>query len=208
MLACWRMGRCCCPATPSSGVTTWPSGQGSRTPALCVGEEDLLAELPDGIPYMTMDEIAAVLDEDRPQETPAEIARLRPGRPGPGRVYLGDQREPRAALHAQRYLSGQRAQAEHWLGARDGELAWCTTATGRSKSARNVFLAPWRRGAAAMLVDGRFEPAERPELIERERVDVLARRRPSTGCWQSGRSSASCRRCGGWSPPARRSTPR
>ena len=145
---------------------------GVANPALCVGEEDLLAELPDGIPYMTMDEIAAVLDEDRPQETPAEIARLAPDDPGLVVFTSGTSGEPRAALRAA-LPSGQRAQAEHWLGARDGELAWCTTATGWSKSARNVFLAPWLCGAAAMLVDGRFEPAERLELIERERVDVL-----------------------------------
>jgi acyl-coenzyme A synthetase/AMP-(fatty) acid ligase len=81
--------------------------------------------------------------------------------------------EPRAALHAQRYLPGNRTQAERWLGARRDELVWCTTATGWSKSARNVFLAPWLCGAAAMLVDGRFEPAERLGLAEREGVNVL-----------------------------------
>ena len=52
-------------------------------------------------------------------------------------------------------------QAEHWFGSREGELAWCTTATGWSKSARNVFLAPWLTGAAAVIHDGRFDPAER-----------------------------------------------
>ncbi len=36
-----------------------------------------------------------------------------------------------------------------------------------------MFLAPWLCGAAAMIVDGRFDPAERLDLIERERVDVL-----------------------------------
>ena len=61
----------------------------------------------------------------------------------------------------------------HWLGARKDELVWCTTATGWSKSARNVFLAPWLCGAAAMIVEGRFEPPERLELIERERVNVV-----------------------------------
>jgi acyl-coenzyme A synthetase/AMP-(fatty) acid ligase len=81
--------------------------------------------------------------------------------------------EPRPALHAQRYLPGQRSQAEHWLGSREGELVWCTTATGWSKSARNVFVAPWLCGAAALLHDARFDPAERLELIEREGVNVL-----------------------------------
>ena len=57
--------------------------------------------------------------------------------------------DPRGVVHAYRYLFGQRTQAEHWFGSRQGDLAWCTTATGWSKSARNVFLAPWLTGAAA-----------------------------------------------------------
>jgi acyl-coenzyme A synthetase/AMP-(fatty) acid ligase len=76
-------------------------------------------------------------------------------------------------VHAQRYLYGQRVQAERWLGAREGELVWCTAASGWSKSARNVFLAPWLMGAAALLHDARFDPHERLDLIERERVSVL-----------------------------------
>ena len=81
--------------------------------------------------------------------------------------------DPRGVVHGYRYLLGQEIQATHWFGSRPGELAWCTTATGWSKSTRNVFLAPWLCGAAAMIVDGRFEPHERLELIEREGVDVL-----------------------------------
>jgi acyl-coenzyme A synthetase/AMP-(fatty) acid ligase len=81
--------------------------------------------------------------------------------------------EPRGAVHAQRYLRGQSVQAEHWLGARRGDLVWCTAASGWSKSARNAFVAPWIRGAAALLQDARFDPAERLELLARERVTVL-----------------------------------
>src|SRR5207245_7443257 len=81
--------------------------------------------------------------------------------------------EPKAVVHAQRYLPGQRAQAEHWLDARPGELVWCTAASGWSKSARNVFIAPWIRGATALLHDARFDPAERLEILEREGVHVL-----------------------------------
>ena len=72
-----------------------------------------------------------------------------------------------------RYLFGQAVQAEHWFGARQGELAWCTAASGWSKSARNSFIAPWLRGAAALLHDARFDPAERLDVIEREGVAVL-----------------------------------
>jgi acyl-coenzyme A synthetase/AMP-(fatty) acid ligase len=64
-------------------------------------------------------------------------------------------------------------QAEHWLGAGDGDLVWCTAASGWSKSARNVFIAPWLRGAVALLHDARFDPDERLALLARERVNVL-----------------------------------
>jgi acetyl-CoA synthetase len=81
--------------------------------------------------------------------------------------------EPKAVVHGQRYLHGQRLQAESWLGAEAGDLVWCTASSGWSKSARNVFIAPWLTGAAALLHDARFDPHERLELIERERVNVL-----------------------------------
>jgi acyl-coenzyme A synthetase/AMP-(fatty) acid ligase len=81
--------------------------------------------------------------------------------------------EPKAVVHGQRYLHGQRVQAEHWLGASRGDLVWCTAASGWSKSARNVFIAPWLTGAAALLHDARFDPSERLDLIEREQVSVL-----------------------------------
>jgi acyl-coenzyme A synthetase/AMP-(fatty) acid ligase len=81
--------------------------------------------------------------------------------------------EPKPIRHGQRYLFGQAVQAEHWFGAREGELAWCTAASGWSKSARNSFIAPWLRGAAALLHDARFDPAERLGLVEREEVAVL-----------------------------------
>ena len=81
--------------------------------------------------------------------------------------------EPKAVVHGQRYLAGQRVQAEHWLAPRPGDLVWCTAASGWSKSARNAFIAPWIRGAAALLHDARFDPAERLDLLEREGVNVL-----------------------------------
>jgi acyl-coenzyme A synthetase/AMP-(fatty) acid ligase len=85
----------------------------------------------------------------------------------------GTSGEPKAVLHGQRYLFGQALQAEHWLDARPGELVWCTAAAGWSKSARNTFIAPWLRGARALLHDARFDPAERLDIVEREDVDVL-----------------------------------
>ncbi len=81
--------------------------------------------------------------------------------------------EPKAVLHGQRYLAGQMLQARHWLDVRAGDLAWCTAASGWSKSARNAFVAPWLRGATALLHDARFDPHERVAILARERVDLL-----------------------------------
>jgi acyl-coenzyme A synthetase/AMP-(fatty) acid ligase len=173
LLACWRMGAIALPCSTQLRRADLELRTAATNPALCVGEEELLAGLPGGVDAMTMAEVEAALDEDRAQEPPVEKADLDPEDPALIVFTSGTTGEPRAALHPQRYLPGQRGQAEHWLGARDGDLVWCTTATGWSKSARNVFLAPWLCGAAAMLVEGRFEPEQRLELIERERVDVL-----------------------------------
>jgi acetyl-CoA synthetase len=79
----------------------------------------------------------------------------------------------KGVVHGQRYLPGQRLQAEHWLDARPGDLVWCTAATGWSKSARNVFIAPWLRGAAALVHDARFDPAQRLRVVSDEQVNVL-----------------------------------
>ena len=112
-------------------------------------------------------------DERAFQGAAAPAAEL--GADDPGLIVFtsGTAGEPKPIRHGHGYLQGQAAQAEHWFGAREGDLCWCTAASGWSKSARNAFVAPWVRGAAALLEDSRFDPDARLETIERERVDVL-----------------------------------
>jgi acyl-coenzyme A synthetase/AMP-(fatty) acid ligase len=173
LLACWRMGAVALPCSTMLRRQDLALRVAAADPKLCVGEDGLLAELPDGVETMTMDEVAAALDEDRPQETPAAIEAMDAEDPALIVFTSGTTGEPRGVVHAYRYLLGQRGQAEHWFGSRKGELAWCTTATGWSKSARNVFLAPWLTGAAAVIHDGRFDPAERLDFAEALGVNVL-----------------------------------
>jgi acyl-coenzyme A synthetase/AMP-(fatty) acid ligase len=109
-------------------------------------------------------------EDEAPAPLPAELA---PEDPCLITFTSGTAGEPKAVLHAQRYLPGQRLQAGGWLAPAPRALVWCTAASGWSKSARNVFIAPWLCGAAALLHDARFDPAERLELLERESVDVL-----------------------------------
>jgi acetyl-CoA synthetase len=173
LLACWRMGAVALPCSTQLRRHDLEVRVAAAEPKLCVGEEALLAELPGGTATMSMDEVAAVLDEDRPQETPAPVAEMGPEDPALIVFTSGTTGEPRGVVHAYRYLEGQRGQAGHWLGSREGELVWCTTATGWSKSARNVFLAPWLTGAAAVIHEGRFDPAERLDMAEALGVNVL-----------------------------------
>jgi acetyl-CoA synthetase len=117
--------------------------------------------------------VLAVPDEGLYAAAPAPAAELAPEDPCLIVFTSGTSGEPKAVIHLQRYLPGQQVQAEHWFGPRAGELAWCTAASGWSKSARNVFMAPWLRGAAALLHDARFDPAERLDILAREGVAVL-----------------------------------
>jgi len=110
---------------------------------------------------------------DWPARDAPAAAELAPEDPCMVTFTSGTSGEPRAVLHSQRYLGGQHLQAAGWLGARPGELVWCTAAPGWSKSARNAFIAPWLTGAAALLHDARFDPHERLELAGREQVNVL-----------------------------------
>jgi acyl-coenzyme A synthetase/AMP-(fatty) acid ligase len=104
---------------------------------------------------------------------PSAAVDLQPDDPCLITFTSGTTGEPKGVVHGQRYLPGQQLQSEHWLGVRPGDLVWCTAASGWSKSARNVFIAPWIRGAAALLHDARFDPGERIEILQRERVGVL-----------------------------------
>lgn len=173
LLACWRMGAVALPCSTMLRRADLEHRVAAADPRLCVGEEGLLAELPDGVAAMTMADVGRALDEDLPQETPAAVEEMGPEDPALIVFTSGTTGEPRGVVHGCRYLMGQRAQAEHWFGSRQDDLAWCTTAPGWSKSARNVFLAPWLTGAAAVIHDGRFEAAERLDFAEALGVNVL-----------------------------------
>lgn len=117
-------------------------------------------------------ETAVLLDAAGSAPVPP-AAQLSPTDPAILTFTSGTSGPPKAVVHGLKYLEGQRVQAEHWFGAQPGELAWCTATPGWSKSARNVFIAPWLGGAAALLHDARFDPAERVRVLAREQPQVL-----------------------------------
>jgi acyl-coenzyme A synthetase/AMP-(fatty) acid ligase len=178
MVACFRIGAVVLPCTEQLRPKDLRLRLDVARPALVVcdvrNREALDAAL--ALPAAAGVETPAVLNVPDPglyAFDPAPAVELDPGDPCLITFTSGTSGEPKAVLHAQRYLTGQAVQAEHWLDAGPGDLIWCTAASGWSKSARNVFIAPWIRGAAALLHDARFDPAERLTLLERERVNVL-----------------------------------
>jgi acetyl-CoA synthetase len=174
MLACMRLGAVVLPCTEQLRAKDLRLRIAVAAPALVVADErnreELQTALAAGGPspalmYVPSDELL--------RGAPAEALELSDSEPALITFTSGTAGEPKAVVHAQRYLYGQDVQARHWLAPHGGEVVWCTAASGWSKSARNVFIAPWLRGATALLHDARFDPVERLELLRRERVNVL-----------------------------------
>jgi len=170
MVACFRIGAVVLPCNEQLRAKDLRQRLAVANPRLIVADERDAAELAAagvGCPVLTIQDDALFAAE------PAPAAELAPTDPCLITFTSGTTAEPKAVVHGQRYLPGQRLQAEHWLGARPGDVVWCTAASGWSKSARNAFVAPWLRGAAALLHDARFDPTQRLEILAAERVDIL-----------------------------------
>jgi acyl-coenzyme A synthetase/AMP-(fatty) acid ligase len=170
MLACFRIGAVALPCTEQLRSGDLRMRLDVARPRLIVADERNATELAAARPraevltiparrLLAAEPVAAV---DLDAEDPCLIT-----------FTSGTSGAPKAAVHCQRYLAGQRLQASAWLGMRPSDRVWCTASSGWSKSARNAFVAPWVYGATAVLHDARFDPAQRLAVIRRERVNVL-----------------------------------
>jgi acetyl-CoA synthetase len=171
MLACFRIG-----AVPASCPEQLRAKDlrlrlDAISPALVIADERNREELERAAPACP---IWWIPDDDlwRSAE-PVAGADLAPTDPCLITFTSGTSGTPKPVIHLQRYLAGQQLQATHWMAVQPGDVVWCTAASGWSKSARNVFIAPWLRGGTAIVQDTRFDPAERLAVVEREQVRVL-----------------------------------
>jgi acetyl-CoA synthetase len=169
-VACFRIGAVALPCNEQLRAKDLRLRISEARPRLIVADERNLDELSAANPDCP---VISIPDDTLFDDNPARAVELAATDPCLITFTSGTTGEPKGVLHGQRYLPGQLLQSEHWLDARQGDLVWCTAASGWSKSARNVFIAPWLRGAAALLHDARFDPAERLEILAAERVNVL-----------------------------------
>jgi acetyl-CoA synthetase len=173
MVACFRLGAIALPCNEQLRAKDLRQRLAAANPVLIVADERNAGELyqagagGDGV------EVILIPDPSLLDSEPAPAVELAPTDPCLITFTSGTTGEAKGIVHGQRYLPGQTLQATHWLDARPGELVWCTAASGWSKSARNVFIAPWINGAAALLHDARFDPHERLEILAAENVNVL-----------------------------------
>ena len=170
MLACWRIGAVAQPCSEQLRPADLRARMEAVEPAAVVADArdlDLVAASGFDGPVL------AVPDEAVFDHEPVAARDFADDHPALIVFTSGTAGEPKPIRHGHGYLRGQSVQAEHWYGAEPGDLCWCTAASGWSLSARNAFVAAWIRGAAALLHDARFDPEERMELLERERVSVL-----------------------------------
>jgi acyl-coenzyme A synthetase/AMP-(fatty) acid ligase len=170
MTACFRLGAVVLPCTEQLRAKDLRLRLQAARPKLVVADERDMDELMAAAPACP---VITVPDKSLYTADPAPPVDLDPNDPCLITFTSGTAGEPKGVVHGQRYLWGQATQAEHWLDARPGDVVWCTAASGWSKSARNVFIAPWLRGATAVLHDARFDPRERLEVVARERVNLL-----------------------------------
>ena len=170
MVACFRIGAVALPCTEQLRPKDLRMRMDVAEPSVVIADQrDADAVRAAGFTGTLL----TVPDDSAYEAAPAPAADLAPDDPALITFTSGTAGEPKPIRHGQRYLPGQRVQAEHWFGVRKGDLAWCTAASGWSKSARNVFIAPWLMGGTALLHDARFDPEERLEVAEREGVNVL-----------------------------------
>jgi acyl-coenzyme A synthetase/AMP-(fatty) acid ligase len=167
MLACLRLGAAMLPCTEQLRPRDLQLRVRQARPVLIVCDERNRAAVGSlGCPVLDVPWTVPAADVPAPAE-------LTDSDPAFVLFTSGTSGKPKLVTYAQRYIWGQRVQAEWWLGVRPGELFWSTAAPGWSKSTRNAFLAPWLGGASALLQDKRFNAAERLETIRAEGVNVL-----------------------------------
>src|SRR5690349_17696296 len=99
MLACFRIGAVVLPCNTQLRRGDLEHRVSTANPKLAIGEQRYLQELPGGVEYLTLEDLARIFDEDMPQDAPAEPASLSPTDPAIIVFTSGTTGTSRAAVH-------------------------------------------------------------------------------------------------------------
>lgn len=170
MLACFRLGAIALPCNEQLRSADITLRIITTNPKLIVVDPRNISQLQSANPVCTV-----LSTDDKKFYSTQSAAAVELDAEDPALITFtsGTSGKPKAAVHAQRYLFGQRLQAEQWLDVGPQDLVWCTAASGWSKSARNAFVAPWLYGATILLHDDRFDPHQRLTILAEEKVSLL-----------------------------------
>ena len=81
---------------------------------------------------------------------------------------------PKGAVHSHGWAYAHlRTSAEHWLGAKEGDIVWATASPGWQKWIWSPFLATLGSGATGFVYNGKFDPSVYLELLETRKINVL-----------------------------------
>ncbi|TWT09370.1 acyl-CoA synthetase MbcS [Planomicrobium sp. CPCC 101079] len=81
---------------------------------------------------------------------------------------------PKGAVHSHGWAYAHlRTSAEHWLGAKEGDLVWATASPGWQKWIWSPFVATLGSGATGFVYNGKFDPETYLQILERRKINVL-----------------------------------
>ena len=80
--------------------------------------------------------------------------------------------DPYGVVHTQGYTRSTGRNAGHWLGARSGDLVWCSAKLGSARSLWSV-LGALSLGAGVVIHDGAFDAEQTLDLMQRLEVTIL-----------------------------------
>ena len=170
MMACFRIGAVVLPCTEQLRAKDLRLRLEVARPSLIVADrrnrEQIEAAEPDC-------RVLYVPDESLLQAEGMPLAEVAEDDPALITFTSGTAGEPKAVVHGQRYLYGQRVQAERVAGRRSGRPRVVHGGKRVEQVGAQRMDRAMADGRTALLHDARFDPHERLDLIERERVNVL-----------------------------------
>jgi medium-chain acyl-CoA synthetase len=85
----------------------------------------------------------------------------------------GTTKDPKAVLHSHAYTFAHQFTGSIWLDLKPTDVHWTTSDTGWAKAGYGVLFGPWMNGITVFMYNGRFDPKNELELLQRYKVTTF-----------------------------------